>query len=145
MSQVRIAQAGWRDAWALWQLDKRCFSSAEAYSLFSYLSLCLAPNVVRLKAVAEHNLVGFIAADRREDCVGIVTLGVDPAWRRRGIGRRLIQACEAQTGAPCFRLQVRRDNAAAIRLYQTLGYHIVREMPNAYRGAGGHLMEKIVR
>jgi ribosomal protein S18 acetylase RimI-like enzyme len=144
MTPVRIAQADWRDAWALWQLDKRCFSSVGAYSLFTYLSMCLARNVLRLKAVDRNTIVGFVAADRRGDYIGIVTLGVHPDWRRRGIATRLMQMCEAQTGALRFRLRVPKDNAGAIQVYHKLGYHIVRALPDYYRGKGGYLMEKIV-
>jgi ribosomal-protein-alanine N-acetyltransferase len=106
--------------------------------------MCLARNVVRLKAVSGNRTVGFVAADRRSDHAGIVTLGVHPDWRRRGIATKLMQACEAQTGALCFRLQVRRDNIGAIHMYRELGYRIVRELPNYYRGTGGYLMEKMV-
>lgn len=43
----------------------------------------------------------------------------------RGIGRRLLAVCEAGAaarGARALRLEVRTDNAAAIRLYQAMGY-----------------------
>ena len=45
-------------------------------------------------------MVGFIAGDpRRSEKTGwILTLGVLPVWRRKGIGFDLLRTCEEQTG-----------------------------------------------
>jgi GNAT superfamily N-acetyltransferase len=52
-------------------------------------------------------------------------LVVDPGWRRRGIGKLLVQAVEAWSaglGAPWVELNVYDVNAGALRFYQELGY-----------------------
>jgi ribosomal protein S18 acetylase RimI-like enzyme len=73
----------------------------------------------------------------------IVTLAVDPTWRRRGVGERLMRACEAHARQPRLQLQVRKTNTAAIRLYQKLGYAIISDLPHYYSDGGdGFLMEK---
>jgi ribosomal-protein-alanine N-acetyltransferase len=81
--------------------------------------------VVRLKALVNATMVGFIAGDvRREEGVGwITTLGVLPEYRRRGIGTALLHACEAQMPVERVRLSVRRSNDEAIALYLRQGYH----------------------
>jgi GNAT superfamily N-acetyltransferase len=53
------------------------------------------------------------------------SLGILPAWRRRGIGRRLMAAGEQwarQRGARRIMLNVWEFNDGALELYQTLGY-----------------------
>jgi ribosomal protein S18 acetylase RimI-like enzyme len=47
--------------------------------------------------------------------------GLLPPWRGRGYGRRLFAALVAVPGATCW-LDVRRDNVAARRTYEALGF-----------------------
>ena len=56
---------------------------------------------------------------------------LDPAARGRGIGRALAGAAEAEAWAhhrAYLRLEVRKDNPGAIRLYQSLGYRRLGEV-----------------
>ncbi|CAN5348082.1 GNAT family acetyltransferase [soil metagenome] len=51
-------------------------------------------------------------------------LAVDPAFRRGGLGRTLVQAAEvwlAEQGAPKVQLMVRADNAETLAFYAALG------------------------
>lgn len=55
----------------------------------------------------------------------IYYLGVDPAERRAGRGRRLVAACEAwcrARGMPKINLLVRRENAGVLAFYEALGW-----------------------
>ncbi len=55
----------------------------------------------------------------------IGNVAVDPAWRRRGIARQLMQASldlAREHDADWIALQVRSDNAAAHDLYKSLGF-----------------------
>jgi len=55
----------------------------------------------------------------------LYSLAVDLAWRGRGIGKRLLDACEreaAKRGCTRVRLEVRDDNRAAQALYERQGY-----------------------
>ena len=52
-------------------------------------------------------------------------LGVDPAYRGKGVGQALMAACEAwlrECGIPKIQVMVRGDNAATRGFYDALGY-----------------------
>ena len=145
MADVQIVRASWHDVPALVRLDRRCFAPVDAFSWLEFLGLCTWPGVVALKAIAGEQLIGFVAGDPRprERHTIIVTLGVDPDWRRQGVGERLLRECEAQSDLPRFRLMVRQSNSPAIQLYQKLGYAIVGELPRFYHdGEVAYLMDK---
>ncbi len=140
-----IQEAGLRDLPALRQLEKVCFPQ-DAWTLPDLIAVLTLPDIVRLKAVAEGQMVGFIAGDPRvqKGFSWIATVGVLPAWRGRGIGRALMEACEARLPTPRIRLTVRQDNDIAIRLYESLGYEGVTVWEHYYLdGANALVMEKV--
>lgn len=54
-------------------------------------------------------------------------LAVDPALRRRSIGRRMMEAAErllADAGCPKINLQVRTANTQVIEFYRSLGFRV---------------------
>jgi len=130
-----IEQASWRDLLTLSALEKMCFNR-DAWPLIELMGVLTFPGVVRLRAVGESKLVGFIAGDpRRRDNTGwILTLGVLPDWRRQGIAGALLNKCEEQLHMPQMKLSVRRSNTAAISLYETLGYKQVDIWSKYYQG-----------
>jgi ribosomal protein S18 acetylase RimI-like enzyme len=87
--------------------------------------------------LAEHDgrIVGFVTIQLRpaahepfftpEARAVVDSLGILPAWRRRGIGRQLMEAAEEwarQRGARRLMLSVWEFNDNALRLYNSLGY-----------------------
>lgn len=68
---------------------------------------------------------GVAAYDPDSDWLGLRSLHVDPARRRRGLARSLLAALVgwgAERGASTVYLQVLADNAAALALYDSLGF-----------------------
>ena len=118
-----ILPASLRDLGPLRQLERLCFPK-DAWPLLDLIAVLTWPEVVRLKAMEDGQMIGFIAADQRpsENLAWIATVGVLPAFQRRGIGRALLRACEAQLKSPRIRLCVRLSNQAAIRLYEQESY-----------------------
>jgi ribosomal-protein-alanine N-acetyltransferase len=58
----------------------------------------------------------------------VITLAVDPAFRRRGVGRALIGHCmgwASRRGATLATLEVREGNAAGRALYESAGFRTV--------------------
>lgn len=73
-------------------------------------------------------LVGYaglsVVGSRADAEANVHTIGVDPAWQGKGIGRALLRALLAladEVDAPVY-LEVRTDNAAAIGLYEAHGF-----------------------
>ncbi len=133
----QVVPASWRDLGSLRQLEQVCFPE-DAWPLWDLIGVLTFPNMVRLKAVTPaaqggEAMVGFIAGEVREKdgAAWISTVGVLPDYRRRGIGRALLAACEAQIQGEVLRLCVRVSNAGAQQLYREAGY-TVREVWRQY-------------
>jgi ribosomal-protein-alanine N-acetyltransferase len=103
------------------------------------------PQTVRLKALVDGRVVGYIIGDRRrfKGQGWIASIGVHPDYRRRGIARRLLAECEERMAMPRVRLTLRRSNQAALRLYEGLGYVEVDRWERYYRdGEDAIVMER---
>jgi len=142
-----IQPATWRDLNALRQVERVCFPK-DAWPIWDLIGVLTLPNVVRLKAVVDDQMVGFIAGDIRpsQQMAWIATIGVLPAYRGRGIGTALLEVCEQQLSVDAVRLNVRVSNHPAIRLYKSFGYQQVGRWPHYYSdGEDALIMEKQLR
>jgi ribosomal-protein-alanine N-acetyltransferase len=119
---------------ALRSLEQECFP-IDAWPFLDLIAVLTFPNVVRLKAVWEDQMLGFIAGDRRGavNMAWIATVGVRPAYQRRGIASALLVACEGQLAVQRVRLSVRAGNIPAIRLYEGHGYQRIGLWPAYYQ------------
>ncbi|HEY3233381.1 MAG TPA: ribosomal protein S18-alanine N-acetyltransferase [Polyangiaceae bacterium] len=69
--------------------------------------------------------LGFALAWTAADELHVIQLLTHPAYRRKGVGRGLMNAlleCGRRRQARRILLEVRRSNRAAIALYQSLGF-----------------------
>jgi ribosomal-protein-alanine N-acetyltransferase len=107
--------------------------------------------------VAEAEIAGFahvvgyalIAFRKDSKKARLYSIASDPEYRLgsgRGLGRRLLHACEeeaARRGAESLVLEVRADNARAIALYEAQGYVKFGTLADYYEdGAGAVRYEK---
>jgi ribosomal-protein-alanine N-acetyltransferase len=69
--------------------------------------------------------VGFVMAQLAADEAEILSIGVSPAWQRKGLGRRLLdgvaRAAQRAEAKKLF-LEVAADNDAALELYRRAGF-----------------------
>lgn len=82
---------------------------------------------------------GFTLSRLAFDEEELLLLAVLPQWRRRGIGRQLLEdlaLAAAARGARRLLLEMRRDNPAG-HLYRQFGFHPVGERKNYYKLANG--------
>ncbi len=143
---MEIQPAGLRDLGALRRLENACFEK-DAWPILDLVAVLTWPEVIRLKAMENGEMVGFVAGDPRpsQGTGWIATIGVDPRYQRRGIGRALLRACEEQFRFPRAKLTVRISNEKAIALYEKEGYRTVDIWKNYYSdGEDGLIMEKIL-
>jgi ribosomal-protein-alanine N-acetyltransferase len=141
---MEIQPASIRDLGALYRLEHASFEK-DAWPLLDLIAVLTWPDVIRLKAVENGELIGFIAGDPRpsESVSWVATIAVDPRYQRRGIGRALLHACEAKTTMPSMKLTVRMSNEPAISLYEKEGYRSVDIWKRYYNdGEDGLVMEK---
>jgi ribosomal-protein-alanine N-acetyltransferase len=92
--------------------------------------------------------VGFILARDLAGDVEVLSVGVLPQWRRRGVGRALIDAVVAkaeQDGLGSIVLEVATENAAARALYAAFGFVQVGRRPGYYSQSGGRADALILR
>jgi ribosomal protein S18 acetylase RimI-like enzyme len=106
-----------------------------------------------LFAQVEGQIIGLIGAFLSEEAQAaeIISVYVQPAWRRQGVGRVLMAAIlEAVSQNPAVRKAVLNVNArqpGAVALYQDFGFQVTGEV-EAVLGDGNvypeYLMEKIL-
>jgi len=143
--RVSVLPATWRDYRQVLALERVCFNE-DAWPWIDILGALTFPDTVRLKAELDGRVVGFAVGDlrRREDLGWIATIGVHPDFRRRGIGRRLLLACEEALGTGRIRLTLRLSNLEARQLYERNGYVEIDRLERYYRdGEGAYVMEKV--
>jgi ribosomal protein S18 acetylase RimI-like enzyme len=141
---VSIEASSLRDLAALRTIERICFPK-DAWPLLDLVGVLSFPGVVRLKAIKDGRMVGFIAGDvrRGEGLAWIATVAVLPEYRGQGIGAALLQACENEITVKNIRLCVRPSNEVAIRLYERFGYERVGEWTGYYQdGEAALVMEK---
>ena len=141
---MEIISANILDLNALRKLEKESFDR-DAWPLVDLVAVLTFSNVIRLKAVEDNHMIGFVAGDPhpRDGWGWIATIAVDPTFRRRGVGTALLHACEKQLGVPRSRLTVRLSNQGAITLYEREGYATIDVWKSYYSdGEDAMVMEK---
>ena len=74
----------------------------------------------------------------------IHTIGVDPAYQGKGIGRAMLEALLVIADGGAIFLEVRTDNVAAITLYESVGFVTMGVRKRYYRisGADAYTMRR---
>jgi ribosomal-protein-alanine N-acetyltransferase len=86
---------------------------------------------------AANGLCGYAMMQFGDEQAHLVLMCVAPAWRRQGIGRRLLEwlvASARVAGIASIDLELRLDNRAAGAFYETLGFAETAVVPGYYQG-----------
>jgi ribosomal-protein-alanine N-acetyltransferase len=125
----------------LWQIDQMCFPPGIAYTQMDLTGFITRRKAITLVAeFAEgHELAGVIAgfavAQPIRKIGRILTLDTLPEARGYGLATRLMQETEKRLracGCEQVYLETAVDNEPALRLYQKLGYEVLRRLPLYY-------------
>jgi ribosomal-protein-alanine N-acetyltransferase len=76
-------------------------------------------------AFLKDEIVGYVALWLIVDEAHITTIAIAPAYRRQGLGRRLLAhalGVAVEAGMVCATLEVRAGNEPAIKLYEAAGF-----------------------
>jgi [ribosomal protein S18]-alanine N-acetyltransferase len=108
-------------------IEQTSFSMPWSRNLFlsEFRSRQVSNLMVALADGPSRRVIGFIVFWTVEDEMHILNLAVVPAFRRQGIAKKLVQAALArasQKGSKRAFLEVRASNAAAQKLYSSLGF-----------------------
>ncbi|NIJ42190.1 ribosomal-protein-alanine N-acetyltransferase [Parvibaculum indicum] len=138
MADIRPVEAG--EIPALAALHSRAFD--EAWDAASFARLLAMPGAFALLAHVEDAPSGFVLVRFGGGEAEIITIAVDPDYRRQGLGRALMNRAGAEAlarGAEAVFLEVAEDNVAAIALYERLGFAAVGRRPAYYDRPGGKI------
>ncbi len=121
---VRKAARG--DLDALVRIEDRCFET-DRITRRSFRYLLSRANAVTLVDEEQGRIRGYtmILFNSGTSLARLYSFAVDPDFRGRGVARGLLEAGDqAAREAECvsIRLEVRKDNTAAIRLFESAGY-----------------------
>jgi RimJ/RimL family protein N-acetyltransferase len=98
-------------------------------------------------AEAGDDVIGDLAVFRRGTGPATVGMGVAAAWRGRGVGTALMDACvqwARDAGVHKLSLEVFPWNEAAIRLYRKFGFVEEGRLRKQYRRQSGELWDVVV-
>ncbi len=145
MRQIRLRTGDARDVALVDTLMTAAFDPryGEAWTRNQCLGVLAMPGVRLTLASVDDRPAGFAMVRSVADEAELLLLAVDPACRRRGIGKALLRAviAEAQAGGIAdLHLEVRADNEA-VKLYAGQGFAKVGERRGYYRGKTGQVFD----
>lgn len=150
---LRVKEAGPQQLQAIIELEARSFTPRDRFARATWRHL-LGParthgSSLTVVALSGGRVVGALNALVRRDghTARLYSLAVDPQERGRGIAGKLVCAL-ADRLPPAFTvmsLEVRRDNAAALALYDRLGFAVHEDLPGYYPDGGDGVRLRVAR
>lgn len=144
---LHIEPATTRDADAIAKLHAQGFRHGWSREDFSSYIMAADETPVYIACDARHRIAGFLMLRLAADEAELITVAVDPRWRKKGVGAALLKAAFddlTMTAATRLFLEVAADNPAAIKLYDRHGFAKVSERQGYYPRPDGQPATAIV-
>jgi ribosomal-protein-alanine N-acetyltransferase len=125
------------------EINAACFD--ERWDRDAIAALLASPGSTGWIAQVDGGPGGYFLARAAGDEVEILSVGVLPELRRRGVGRALLAAAIARFGQRPIFLEVAEDNAPALALYASARFLPVGRRTGYYRRAGVALDAVLLR
>ena len=148
---IHTRRATTNDLETLYSIERECFT-LEAFTKEQLAYLLENPKGISLIAEIDNQIAGFIIGliyNYGTTRTGhVYTIDVAVKHRRKGVGLELLKALEkrfVENGVETCYLEARRENVAALELYQKHGYTELDVLKNFYsEGVDGvRLMKKL--
>ena len=133
---ITIRPLGYSDLPQVIAIERRAFTTP--WSLAMFVLELSKPSGLCLAAVDEDDtMLGYLICARYDTVWHLMNIAVDPAMRRRGIARTMLEQMIERAGADReYTLEVRTSNAPAIALYERFGFRPAGTRPRYYRDNG---------
>ena len=147
MSEIRLRQLAYSDLPAVLAIERRSFQTP--WSLAMFVLELSKPSGICLAATTDDGLVGYLVCSRYADVWHLMNIAVNPAERRQGIARRLLERLFDEAGGEArYTLEVRTSNHGAIAMYERFGFRRAGPppplLPRQRRGRPDHVARKPV-
>ena len=135
-SGIQLANANEIDA--IFEIEQKCFPGKVGYSRRQLEHLILNANSDCLVENQEGVIRAFLIVTYRQGSLtcNIETIDVDPAFKNKGIGLKLLKAAEIdmkRRGMRWSQLEVSEGNEAALKLYRKAGYTFKERIEGYYK------------
>ncbi len=124
-STLELREVHWSDLADLARAEEQIFPVDAWPEPAWWAELAGRPRRDYVAAVEGERIVGYAGLDHAGEVADVMTVAVLPSARGRGLGRRLLAELAERArarGAAYLLLEVRSDNTAARRLYESVGF-----------------------
>lgn len=94
--------------------------------------------------IENDKLLGFIHITTSFDEADIINIVVDDYYRKKGVGKKLIEYVIKRFNLKAINLEVRQSNDA-INFYKKMGFKIIRTIANYYHNEDAYFMKKVIK
>jgi len=144
LSACSVRRASRKDLNEIQGIELKSFNYP--YSKLTFLTLLVMFPELFLVAVCDNKVVGYVTgAITKEGYCHLFSIAVDPSYRGKGLGGKLLRAFEEVCLSKKVKkviLEVSVINEVALNLYKKHGYRVVKTIPNYYPDSDAYLMEK---
>lgn len=142
---IVIRKATVEDLPVLLELERACFKRGR-YSKDQIDFFLRGENEETFLCLDENVAVGSVMLSSRGPKGKVVSIGVRPDWRKKGVAKDLMKVAEdwfVDSGAAEVDLEVGISNREALNMYAGLGYEVVKVLKDYYHGKeDAYLMRK---